>query len=428
MPPRHVLLVTVDTLRADHLSAYLYLRPTTSLAGLPAFDGTPLAHDIDGLADAGVVFAHAYAPRGQTFPSLATLMTGVPPFAHGAVQNRDVLDASATTLAEAFAERGFVTLGVTTNELLVEASGIAQGFERFAHFGDGDKDRAATEELVLLVRRARAESPERPIFAWLHLMGPHLPYDPQPLGGVDPAAHFTDPGYAGPADGSREFLDAAYRNSRPLTPEDRHHVVALYDGEVARVNHLVALLLQAVAAEPGSAGGSLLDETLVVFTADHGEELAERHGYWAHSRSVHDSVLHVPLVLRHPPSLTGRRVLAETVELQDVAPTLLEWFGIPVPEPVRGRSLLPLVDTYVERPFASRPAFGQWNDRIFTARDARWRLVWNPDGVEPDDPPAGPYPVPPLALYDHEHDPREQRDVAAEHPRVVERLQRAIVD
>jgi arylsulfatase A-like enzyme len=431
-PPKDVLLITVDTLRADHLSAWLYPLPTSAL---PSSDedraaGRDLA--LDDLAAEGVAFARAYAPRGQTFPSTATLLTGATPFEHGAIDNRDVLPERAETLAERLGDAGFATGAFTANRLLVPGSGIEQGFE---HFFPGDREEVAAlhgdptvdRDYQVLVQAnqwidaQRAADPDRPLFAWVHLMGPHLPYDPRPIGGleVDYATLFADPDYAGEADGSREFLDAAYAGGRDLTGEDVARVVALYDAEIARVNRLLSLFLYRYGRIDVEGEPRHLDRTLLIFAADHGEELYQRNRYWAHSKSVYSSVLHVPLFFRHPPSLTGRRVMGEPVTLADVAPTVYDWFDLEPPAVGSGRSLLPLVDSHVERPFESRPAHGHWRDRIFTLTDGRWRLVWNPDGVEPDDPPAGPYPVPELALYDLDRDPLELTDVKAEHPDVT---------
>ncbi|MEO0652961.1 MAG: sulfatase, partial [Planctomycetota bacterium] len=388
-PPRDLLLITVDTLRADHLTSWLYPLPTTEL---PSTDedralGRDLA--IDDLAREGVAFAKAFAPRGQTFPSVASLMTGATPFEHGSIDNRDLLDARVETLAERFSEAGFATGAFTANRLLVPGSGIEQGFETFfptpaevpALYDDPSVDR----DYQVLVRAGqwidaqRAADPQRPLFTWVHLMGPHLPYDPRPIGkGEDFATLFTDPTYAGSADGSRAFLDTAYAEGRPLDGQDVAHVVALYDGEIARINRLVYSFLYRYGRIDAENEPRYLEDTLLVFASDHGEELYQRNGYWAHSKSVYSSVLHVPLFFRHPASLTGQRVMGELVTLQDVAPTVLDWFELAPFKGSSGRSLLPLVDSYVERPFESRPAFAHWRDRVFTVFDGRWRLVWNP--------------------------------------------------
>ncbi|QDU68764.1 sulfatase [Engelhardtia mirabilis] len=431
-PPRDVLLITVDTLRADHVTYWNYPRPTTNLGFGEAewISGRALA--IDDLAGQGVAFANAFAPRGQTFPSVATLMTGATPFEHGSVDNRDRLRDDVVTLAERLGEAGFATGGFTANRLLVPGSGIEQGFDRFfpaaeqvlAYFGDPNRDRdrdvlAAASEWVTA---QRAAEPDRPTFTWVHLMGPHLPYDPAPLGDTDFAAQFVDPYYEGEADGSREFLDAAYAEDRPLSGLDVQQVVSYYDAEIARVNRLLNGFLYVYGRIDEPDGVRPLERTLLVFAADHGEELYQRNRYWAHSKSVYSSVLHVPLFFRHPKSLTGRRVMAELVTLADVAPTICDWFELEPPNDASGRSLLPTFYENDPREFAPSPAFGHWRDSIFTVRTEHWRLVWNPDGVQPDDPPAGPYHVPPLALYDLERDPLELVDCAAAHPKVVAKL------
>jgi arylsulfatase A-like enzyme len=432
VPPRDVLLITVDTLRADHLSAWLYPRSTSRSTASDAERAAGRAFGIDELTMSGVQFANAFTYRSQTFPSMVTLMTGRTPFGHGAIDNVDRFTSDAVTLAELLASEGFTCGAFTTNRLLGPGlgpdgrqgppSGIERGFGTFVQDFDpaGDRDLRAIQAAANWVRERRAGG-DPPLFTWIHLMGPHLPYDPQPLHGTDFATLFTDPGYGGEANGGREFLDGAYAEGRALSGEDVNHVVSLYDGEIARVSRLIELFCM-VYDDLGEGRGSGLDRTLLVFAGDHGEELYQRNGYWAHSKSVYGSGLHVPLVFRHPPSLTGRRVIGELVGLDDVLPTLCDWLELPTPPEMEGRSLLPLVDSYVERPFASRPAFGHWRDAVFTVRTDDWRLVWNPERVEPDDPPAGAYPVPELALYDVRRDPLELHDVAPDHSQAVGEL------
>ncbi len=410
--PESLVLVTVDTLRADHLSAWGYERATDAAPELAPGSLVPLE-----LARGGVRFARAFAPRGMTAPSVATLLTGRSPLESGVLSNGDVLPEAAHTLAESFRAAGHETAAFTANRLLTVESGLAQGFDHFdsAPAFAGDQDAAA-------VQGARAwlaqRTSDRPLFLWLHLMGPHMPYEPAPLGASEYAGRFADPSYAGEADGSRAFLDAAYAahaSGGGLAPDDVERVRALYDAEIARTSRLLGELLSATADA----------DTAIVFVADHGEELHQRHGYWGHSKSVYDSVLHVPLVLHHPRSLPAGRVVDAVVELEDVPPTLLEWFGLPLPSGVRGRSFLDLARAADGGAPHDDVAFGLWRDRIVTARTARWRYVFNPERVEPGDPPQGAYPVPD-ALYDTASDPLELSDVAAEHPDVVAGLRARI--
>ncbi|MDF1797541.1 MAG: sulfatase [Planctomycetota bacterium] len=442
-PPKHVLLVTVDTLRADHLSAYLYDRPTSYI---PASEQERLRGadlSIDTLAKEGVLFRNAFAPRGMTSPSVASLMTGLTPLEHGLLNNGQVLDVEHGTLAESFQAAGFDTAGFTSNALLVEASGLSQGFDTFACYTEGDKDLEVVKGAMAWLN-ARDLEAGPPTFLWLHFMGPHLPYDPLPMpsadGTLDFASRFSDPDYEGTADGSREFLDRVYRDSEPLSGLDVNEVVSKYDGEIARINYILRTFLQLYGGAYEDPPQRRLDDTVFVFASDHGEELYERYGYWAHSKSVYSSVLHVPLFIRHPGSLTGRRVLDEHVTLEDVMPTLLEWFDLAPPRDLYGRSLLPLVDSYDEFPFESRPAFGMWRDQVFTLRVPKselessadghgdWRLIVNPEEVVPDDKPEGPYFLPKLALYDLHSDPKERVDVGPGHPEVVEELRALLTD
>lgn len=378
-PPRHLVLITIDTLRADHLGCYGYWHDTSP--------------SIDRLAAEGVLFKNAFSPRGQTFPAIATLFTGRTPIETCALANGDRLPESANTLAERLREAGFRTAAFSANKLLVRGSGIEQGFEHFFHDGSEDRDeKVAAAAAEWIASQDAAKGPR--LFAWIHLVGPHLPYDPKPLDGVDFSRMFTDPDYRGEANGSRAFLDAAHTSGRELSPEEVNHVVALYDGEIVRVDRLVGRLVAAC---------SKLD-ALLVLTADHGEDLYERN-YFGHSKSVYDSVLHVPLILRHAPVLRGFETDLDLIVLSDLFPVCLERLGV---EYGAGS--------------AKRRGFGLWRDRIFTARDDRWRLVWNPDRLEPQETPPGPYPIPEVALFDHTSDPHELTDVSAAHPDVVVRM------
>jgi arylsulfatase A-like enzyme len=420
--PRHLILVTIDTLRADHLSAYGYARPTTSPAGAERRGSVP-GFTIDEIASQGVRFENALAPRGMTLPSMSTLFTGRPPLETCVLDNRNMLPAEVETLAERMKAAGFRTGAFSANRLLAPGSGFEQGFDTFVQDASDDRDArsiAAAEDWIA------AQDLEKgpPLFVWIHLVGPHLPYAPAPLSGVNFESLFADPAYRGEADGSREFLDAAYTNGRALDPSELAHVVDLYDGEIARVDQLVSRFLAFCAGMDAHREVRLLDDALLVLAADHGEELSERSRYFGHAKSLYGTVLHVPLVLRCPGLLSAGRVVPDLVELEDVLPTIADLLALPKPKSARGRSLAPLA--LGRGTLDARAAFGGWRDRMFTVRSDRWRLVWNPENLESDDVPPGPYPVPEVALFDATIDPKELRDVAAEHPDVVRDLEAKI--
>jgi hypothetical protein len=168
---------------------------------------------------------------------------------------------------------------------------------------------------------------------------------------------------------------------------------ALYSAEVARVDRVLA--------------GLALEDCLFVFMADHGEELGERNAYFGHSKSVTAAGLHVPLFLRHPGTIAPGRT-QELFGLEQLSARVLAELQLGPGAPPRELQV------------------GLWRDRIFSARDARWRLVWNPEKLEPQETPPGPYPVAELALYDELADPLDMIDVAAQHPAEVARLKAEI--
>jgi arylsulfatase A-like enzyme len=419
LAPRHVLLITTSSLRADHLSCYLYPRPTSAWPADEDEKQEERALALDDLAAQGVLFANAFSPANRTVPALEVLFTG----SAGVEPAQDQpLAGEARALAEVFREAGFCTAAFVSGAPLREKLGLDQGFELFTwRFGDTPVLSLATEWLA-----TRDADDARPLFLWIHLSGCDPPHDPRalpPRHGSQPqpfdfARYFEDPGYAGSADGSLSYLEQAQRGEVQPTPADLGHLSDLYDGEVARVaSGIRGLALFLRNLDEGRAWR----ETLVVFAGLHGLELGEHGRGFQSATSRSDAVLRIPLFLRHPPSLTGARILAEPVSLEDVAPTVCEWFHLAPPSPASpaprvGRSLLPLVDSFVKRPFASRSAVALFDAPIpFASLRAReWSLWWRG--------PAEGAQVGQLQLFDRRRDPGELRDVGAEHAALVREL------
>lgn len=392
-PPRNVVLITVSALRADHVSAWLYPRPTTSSPGV---DPEVRRFSLDGLAGQGVMFAHAFAPSAASAPSLASLHAG----------SRS-LDGEAATLAESFRDAGFRT-GAFATGAAAGGGELARGFERFEGFGDDveDPDYAAVVAATAWLREEALAS-EAPFLLWLHLSGPRAPYAPRPLGKDDFAARFADPDYAGSADGSLDYLAALRDPASGADGLDLGHVVALYDAEIARVDQLVRSFAQTLTGRFDVLPRDVLNESVLVFAGDSGAELFQHGRAFEDDASLHDASLHVPVFLRHPASLTGKRVLAPVVELRDLAPTLLDWFGLAPPDGMDGRSLLAVTDSFAERAFEERPALAAAGDAR-AVRTARWRLIRRGGATQ---------------LFDLERDPLERVDVSADHPATVAELE-----
>ncbi len=286
---RNLLLISIDTLRADHLSAYGYERETS-----PA---------IDALAREGVLFENLIAQRGSTWPSLTSILTSMYPRSHGVRANGMHLDASKRILAQWLQERGYATGAFLTNM----TTAPNRGFDVKPEIPKGaDRDLRATRTALRWIRRQR----ERPFFAWLHLMAPHHPYRPS---GSLPEGF--DTGYRGELDGSHETLHGIYARRDALTQAELAHIVSLYDADVAQADAHVKQLLD------GLDRAGLAESTLVVLVSDHGEELYQHNHYFFHAYSIYESVLRIPLILRLPGVLPAGLRVSDVIETVDLAPT-----------------------------------------------------------------------------------------------------------
>lgn len=348
------MLISIDSLRADHVSAYGYSRPTTPT--------------IDRLARDGVTFAHAVSTTSWTLPAHAALLTGRHDAEHGATLPQSSLDPSIPTLAEAMAAAGYRTVGLYSGPFLDPTFGLARGFEEYvactsdSALIDGRRQRSrarahaashkdVTNPLVAAAfTRAVDGRDERPSFFFVHLWDVHYDLLPPP-----PYDRMFDPDYVG------DFPGYAYRRAAAFKPgmakADYEHVLALYDGEIRYTDDTIAGML----ANLERAG--LLANTVVVVTSDHGDEFLE-HGGKGHRRTLFQEVLAIPLVFWAPGRLAPARVKT-SASLIDVAPSILAITGTRGLEDITGRSLFdsdgaPLLDDRVAiaelRFNATRPA------------------------------------------------------------------------
>jgi arylsulfatase A-like enzyme len=305
-PSASLLLITIDTLRADHLSAYGYSRPTSPR--------------IETLARQGMVFRNTFATVPRTTQSVATILTGLYPKHHRARGLFSFLPPGNTTLSEILKERGYSTWAVVSNIFLQPGKGFEQGFDSYSNPRsrfDGDSSRQVTDEAL---QRIAAAPPGSPFFLWVHYLDPHWSYEPEPR-----FAAMFDPGYR-PSEAMKEMVEGKFHKgdiifNNPLDPADRRHLVALYDGEIAQVDEQVGRLLDGIPPE-------VRENLLIVLTSDHGESLGE-HGYsFAHGEYLYDGTLRVPLLFVFP----GRVPLGEQsrfASLLDVAPSILRLLGLP---------------------------------------------------------------------------------------------------
>ena len=390
---RSVVLVVVDTLRADHLSAYGYARPTSPALAARAAEGA--------------LFEHAFAPSSWTLPSFASLYTGLFPHQHGAGRARDggytALDPSVAALAEQLAGQGFATAAIANNPFLHPSFGLARGFATYEYvYGNLRRQPRASRVVWAGLRWLDQRDPERRFLLVLHCFDPHLPYDaPPPARGAFAAESAGT--LARPFSGVGGAANAGWA---PRDPEERRFVIGAYDEELLFVDQQLPHLFA------GLAERKLLGETLVVLTADHGEELFD-HGGFEHGHTLHQELLHVPLVLWGP-GVRAQRI--ETpVSLVDVTPTLLDALGLPPLAGAAGVSLWPLVTR--GEPLTAR-ALSAGGTLYGAERTAIVRWPWKLVAVEGGAP----------ALYDLASDPNEERDLAGASPERVSALAAELPD
>lgn len=382
--PRNVLMVLIDTLRADRLSPY---NPDTRVQtpGLNAF------------VQSASTFAHAHSQENWTKPSVATLLSGLMPWEHTATGQSSVVPRSVELLPEVLDERGFATASFISNGYVSDRFGFRQGWDTYRNYlREGRRNRAENVAAdVLAWLDGRAAEGDTPFFAYVHTIDPHVPYRPpnRYLG------LYGDTDYRGPVNfrADSTLLENVKLGRVRLAARDREHLQALYDGEITYHDvHFRAIL-------DGLERRGLADNTMVVVTSDHGEEFWD-HGSVGHGHSVYEELLHVPLFVKLP-GVPARQVEA-SVGLVDVMPTILDALGIEAPDAMSGRSFLPeLRGAGTDAPRASVSGFMEnWR----TVTDQRFKLILRPRRA--------------AKLYDLDNDPQEANDIAASHPWTVRYL------
>jgi arylsulfatase A-like enzyme len=322
---RHVVLLSLDTLRADHLGCYGYPKPTSP--------------HIDALAAESIRFEQMIASAPETLESHMSLFTSMLPTAHGCYKSTHRLNPNIPTIASALRDKGFLTAGFVGNGFIASPFGFDQGFDRYddgvARADNVKIDTARTFERAL---EFLGKNADRDTFTFVHTYEIHTPYAPS----AESLKLFDDPAYDHRVGNVVTFFPDAvklFADANDLArPEDVKHVVALYDGGIRDADAYVGKLLDGIAAR------HLVDSTLFVLLADHGEELME-HGTLAnHGRSLYEELVHVPLIVRGP-DLPSGKVVKGVVSHLDVGPTILEWVDLVSPRSFTGRSLLDAMHT-----------------------------------------------------------------------------------
>ena len=379
--PKNVLVYLIDTLRADRLRPY-------------APDTTVRTPGFDAYARQASLFVSGHAQENWTKPSVATLLSGLFPWQHGATTGDAVVPNSVHLLSEGLHDQGFFTGAFICNGYVSGMFGFRRGWSTWRNYiKEGRRTQArfvAADVLEWLDHRPA----EQPFFLYVHTIDPHVPYLPP-----DDLLHTYD---ADPYDGpvnfnrDRELLEKVKVGRVTLNDRDRRHLEALYDAEITYHDvHMAAIL-------DGLERRGVADDTLVIVTADHGEEFYD-HGSVGHGHTLYEELLHVPLVMRWPGLEGGPRRIDTPAGLVDVLPTIYDVLGQPRPEGLPGQSLVPLLRG--DLPHAPPVDVSGFLEGWRAALSGHHKLIQRAASN--------------LALYDLEADPGEQHDLAADRPLTV---------
>ena len=394
----NVLFLVVDTLRADHLGMYGYEVPTS-----PA---------LDALAARGVVFERMYSQAPWTKPSVASILTSLYPPQHRVLKEgtKNQLSRSLTTMVEVLSDAGYRTAAVSENPHVQANTGFDQGFDRFekgkVYGGRPQHVVELAKEIIDGSTGSGADGSrddahdDAPFFLYLHFLDPHGPYTPkgEHVAGFLAGKQTDQPRILEGTVG--KMLDGE-RLIQEFDEGDLEYFTALYDAEIREVDEAIAELVAHLEAR------GRFEDTLIVFTSDHGEGFLE-HETLKHGYQLYEEFVRVPLVVVGPGIEPGR-VTGALVQHVDLAPTVLELAGLAQPAAFQGQSLRPLL---AGEPMPDRTAFldSSWReiDRC-AVRSAEWKLILFDDLGRRE-------------LYRLTDDPGEQVDLAAEHAELAGRM------
>jgi len=436
----NLILITIDCLRADHLSCLGYRKKTTP--------------NLDYLASKGLLFSQAISVSSWTLPSFLSMFTSTYPLMY---KNELRITNSRTTVAQVLKEHGYTTAGFHSNTWLSAYFGYHKGFDIFHDSNEKNLYTSPLNRLKQLVirtvgtngrlykllsglrevyhtshkpycagedlnKKVTAWLPDNPnnLFLWLHYMDVHEPYSPPSPTNIPSfnKLHIWKLNQKAALLRKRrcpEPEEAVGNEPSSLSSEEVNELIDLYDANVRYVDGVIGSLLRILNRS------NILDDTFIVITADHGQEFME-HRHYGHVLSLYDELIHVPLIIMGPGLQS--QVISQQVSLLDLAPTILDILGVAKPEAFLGNSLLPLVNgnRLNERDLGAisesyRPSraetYHHTNLKMFSVRTGKWKYIYNE--VKQDE------------LYSLEDDPKETQNIISAHPEIATELRAKIM-
>jgi len=386
----NIILISIDALRADHLSCYGYHRNTSP--------------NIDRLASQGVLFKNAFSQATWTLPSHASIFLSQYVWRHK-IDNRRTkrLSNSFTTLAEILRDRNYTTGAFVGRGFLSFKYGFNQGFEIY---DDGSPCRRGYYEIssyISKLLRWLESVKSRKFFLFIHVYDVHEPYNPP--------SPYSDLYTKGRCEGKHlrtsKGIKTGKLDASKLTPEEIDYIIAVYDGGINYVDDQLGKIFKKL----NQLG--IADNTIIIVTADHGEAFKE-HGKLGHWHKPYIEEVHVPLIIKGP-GIPRNRIYDNYIQHIDIVPTILKILNIPQREEMQGRSILPLMsDGEIEEYFTTYSWRGSGSQGSVSLRTKEWTYIMNQNGSD--------------ELYDRINDSKEQNNIIEKRPLIAQKLKKELED
>ncbi len=360
---KNILLITIDTLRADYLGYYRKLKGMYP-------EKISFSPNLDRIADENLVFTRAYTTISSTWPALTSIAQSRMPFEHGIQNNGDEVESSKMSIGHIlFKDRYSVSYRANAFQMDIGGFDEVRSFFR--------KDNKLKESAITFLANNKRE-----FFLWLHFLGVHSGYRPSKeiLSIIEPGGYTGNVYKAvGPV------LKKITAGEKAVTENDIEHIRNCYAGELLQMDIWLNEIFDVMKEK------KIWDNTLIIISADHGEDLYQHNNHFFHHPSIYNTSLHVPLIIKFPGS-EYKGVIDENVSIMDFMPTILDYYGIKTEYRMSGESLMPLIRGDVKRRIRYLFAESE-NNRILSIIGDQWKYIYNPDGILPRTQYGNPFPI-----------------------------------
>lgn len=411
----NIILISLDTLRADHLKCYGYDKETSP--------------SLDQLSADSVLFTNAYSTTSWTLPAHISLLTSLDTRHHLVNKMNPFLNTSIVSLAELLRKNGYFTYAFTGSALVSSQFGFSKGFDFFHELKNSQVFRNSAGTLFHQFDNWIRKNNDKKFFIFLHTYQPHEPYfSPEPFNSFfldQKTIHWRK------GDMDRILFKDQLREERifmEITPAEKENIIALYDGEIRYTDfHLINPIITKLKRL------NLYDKTMIIITSDHGEEFYD-HNAWLHGHSLYNELIKIPLLIKFPLSKFKNKRWKKIVRITDIMPTILEEAGVDYSSyKIDGESLInPLMkNDGFNRMFVADVSSGNYPFELparITMNSDKFKLILNNDFGHPPEfylPP--PPPIAKVELYDLENDPLENRNIALQKQELVQKMLKALL-